>query len=144
MFSFLFFFWTLHWVSGRVCFHPGQHLEVALALFCGSTWSFTPCWRDILLRVALLACCVTRLVILGVIRDGTFFFFGILKKSSRNHKKDRVVYQWMFSSESSKIKVLNRQLFCRSVLPSFNVVKWTKTFGPSSRIERKLRSNEES
>ena len=33
----------------------------------------------------------------------------------------------MFSSESSKIKVWNSQLFCHSVLPSFNVVKSTIT-----------------
>ena len=48
--------------------------------------NFWKCCRDILLRVALLACCVTRLVILVVIRDGTLFF-RTLENSSRNHKK---------------------------------------------------------
>ena len=52
-----------------------------------------------MLKRYFVTCCVTRMLrySLSYIRSHSrryiVFFFGILKNGSRNHKKDRVVYQ---------------------------------------------------
>ena len=82
-----------------------------------------------MLKRYFVTCCVTRMLRYSLsyisCHSRRYIFY-----SSRDHNtKDRVVYQWLYSSESSKIKVWNSQLFCRSVIPYFNVVKSIITIG---------------